>query len=220
MVFGTPNTKNRASWGVLNVLKFWNMLQYRSIFGTVRTTMLKNKIIFYSISLSSFMTLSSLSFFSSFFPRLTSSSQFTSFPFISSSFFLQNLHLSLFLSFFLFPLFSFLSLSLCAFAFSIFFFFFPCHSPSLSFFFLHLGRCHWDRPPLWSSASSGSSTSPMRPLLWRSLILISLCFFFSTIVDSMWLWLWAVLCMMGFCWRFWVFFFFPLLLIFLFRMKE
>ena len=178
MAFGTPNTKNRASWGVLNVLKFWNMLQYRSIFGTVRTTMLKNKIIFYSISLSSFMTLSSLSFFSSFFPRLTSSSQFTSFPFISSSFFLQNLHLSLFLSFFLFPLFSFLSLSLCAFAFSIFFFFFPCHSPSLSLFFLHLGRCHWDRPPLWSSASSGSSTSPMRPLLWRSLILISLCFFF------------------------------------------
>ena len=101
------------------------MLQYRSIFGTVRTTMLKNKIIFYSISLSSFMTLSSLSFFSSFFPRLTSSSQFTSFPFISSSFFLQNLHLSLFLSFFL----SFF------FPFFLFYHFLFAPSPSLSLFF-------------------------------------------------------------------------------------
>ena len=108
------------------------MLQYRSIFGTVRTTMLKNKIIFYSISLSSFMTLSSLSFFSSFFPRLTSSSQFTSFPFISSSFFLQNLNLSFFLAFFS-PFFSFLLLSMrllylffsLSLSFSVFFFFPP-----------------------------------------------------------------------------------------------
>ena len=50
-------------------------------------------------------------------------------------------------SFFLFfpPFFPFLSLSLCAFTFSISFFF-PYYSPSLSFFFLRLGRCHWDRP--------------------------------------------------------------------------
>ena len=205
MAFDTPNTKNRTSWGVLNVLKFWNMLQYRSIFGTVRTTMLKNKIIFYSISLSSFMTLSSLSFFSSFFPCLTSSSQFTSFPFISFYFFLQNLHLSLFLSFFLFPLFSFLSLSLCAVAFSIFFFFFSLSLSLSVFFFLHLGHCHWDQPSPWSSASPGSLASLMRSSLWRSgdlLFWSPSVFFFSSIMDSMWLWLWAVLCMVGFCWRF------------------
>ena len=168
MAFDTPNTKNRTSWGVLNVLKFWNILQYRSIFGTVRKTMLKNKIIFYSISLSSFMTLSSLSFFSSFFPA--------------------SLHLLSSLLFLLFLLLSFSRTSTSPFfflsffsPFFLFYHFLFAHSPSLSlffffslslslsvFFFLHLGHCHWDQPPPWSSASPGSLASLMRSSLWRS----------------------------------------------------
>ena len=45
LAFDTPNTKNTASWGVLYVLKIWNMLQYASIFNTVRTEMLFTFII-------------------------------------------------------------------------------------------------------------------------------------------------------------------------------
>ena len=135
------------------------------------------KILFYSISLSSFITLSSVSFFFFF----LSSPQFifsvlTSLPFFFF-FFLSPEPQPLLFSCFFFPLFLF-SVTFYAPSLS---FFFPCHSPSLSFFFffLYLGCCHWDRLSLWSSAS------PMRPSLWRSLILISLIlislffFFFS-----------------------------------------
>ena len=51
LAFGTSNTKNRASWGVLNVSKFWDMLQYRSTFGTVWTCVKKK--IYSTFSLSS-----------------------------------------------------------------------------------------------------------------------------------------------------------------------
>ena len=52
--FDTSNTKNRVSCGVLNVLKFWDILQYALIFGTVRMRMLYVFIIiFIHFSLSS-----------------------------------------------------------------------------------------------------------------------------------------------------------------------
>ena len=99
------------------------------------------------------------------------SSHLSSFLF-SSSFFLQNLHLSLFLAFFP-PFFFFVTFS----APSLSFFFFPITLPLYLFFFLRLGHCHWDRPSLWSSTSPWSSASPIRSSPWRSLILISLFFF-------------------------------------------
>ena len=182
MAFDTPNTKNRTSWGVLNVLKFWNILQYRSIFGTVRKTMLKNKIIFYLISLSSFMTLSSLSFFSSFFPaslHLLSSLLFLLFLLLSFS--RTSTSPFFFLSFF-FPFFLFYHF-LSAASPSISFFFFSLSLSLSVFFFLHLGRCHWDQSPPWSSASPGSSASLMRSSLWRSgdLLFWSPSFFFFSL---------------------------------------
>ena len=39
LAFGTPNTKNRLSWGVLNAKKIWDMLQYALIFDMVRMKM-------------------------------------------------------------------------------------------------------------------------------------------------------------------------------------
>ena len=89
------------------------------------------KILFYSISLSSFITLSSLSFFFFF----LSSPQFifsvlTSLPFFFF-FFLSPEPQPLLFSCFFFPLFLF-SVTFYAPSLS---FFFPCHSPSLSFFF-------------------------------------------------------------------------------------
>ena len=105
--------------------------------------------------------------------------------------FFASLHLLcsrlyLLLSFFP-PFFPFLSLSLCAFAFSISFFF-PYHSPSLSFFFSP-PRALPLRSAVVSSALLWSSASPMRPLPWRYLILISLCFFYLFIYCDYGLWL-------------------------------
>ena len=39
LAFGTPNTKNRASSGMLNVSKFWYMLQYTLKYESVWTEM-------------------------------------------------------------------------------------------------------------------------------------------------------------------------------------
>ena len=139
--------------------------------GTEQTKMLKNKIIFYSFSLFLYDFLSSLSFFVTFF--------LLSFPFF---FFLSpplpstSVTLS---SFFFLLLYSLESSSLFFFSFSCHFL---CTSLSLSLsilFFLHLDRCHWDRPSPWSSVSPMRSTSGDRMFLF---------FFFFTVVDSMWLW--------------------------------
>ena len=110
------------------------------------------------LSLHLWLFLLSLSF-SSFFLHLTSSSQFSPlFPFF----------LLLLLSFSRTSTSPFFLLFFPPFFFSITF-----STLSLSFFFLSLslGCCHWDRPSPWSSSS------PMRPSPWRSLILIF--FFFS-----------------------------------------
>ena len=50
LAFDTPNTKNTTSSGVLYVLKILNMLQYTSIFNTVRIEMLYMFIIILFIS--------------------------------------------------------------------------------------------------------------------------------------------------------------------------
>ena len=52
MTFGTPNIKNRVLSNVLNVLNFCNMLQYRLKYETVRTTIAKYILLFYSRFLS------------------------------------------------------------------------------------------------------------------------------------------------------------------------
>ena len=62
LVFGKPNTKKSFLWNVLNAINFDTHVQYHSIFGTIRTNMLKKKN--YSFSLSFFIHfLSSLSYF-------------------------------------------------------------------------------------------------------------------------------------------------------------
>ena len=150
--------------------------------------MLKNKIIFYSISLSSFITLSSLSFFSSFFPaslHLLSSLLFLLFLLLSFS--RTSTSPLFFLSFF-FPFF-------------LFYHFLFAHSPSLSLFFFFfpvtLPLCLFFSPPRplplrsataveFGLAKEFSLTDEVVAVeIWRSLILISLCFFFSSIMDSM-----------------------------------
>ena len=86
---------------------FTSYEQYCSIFGTVQIEMLKKNIVFYSFSLSSFMAffLLSLSFsFSSFFlcHSFISVTLFSSFLLPFFFFFLQKLHLSVFLFYFIF----------------------------------------------------------------------------------------------------------------------
>ena len=46
LTFDTPNTTIQASWGVLNVSKFYNMLQYSDNFGTVQNNIAYEFIIF------------------------------------------------------------------------------------------------------------------------------------------------------------------------------
>ena len=112
----------------------------------------------------------------SFFFRLTPSSLFTSLP---SSFFFS-------------PLFSFSVTFSLRFCLLYLFFFFPYHSPSLSFFFLRLGRCHWDQPS-WVRLCRG-----VQPHQWgrcRGDILFwspSVFFLFIYLFIYL-LWLWAVI---------------------------
>ena len=144
----------------------------------------------------------------SFFFRLTPSSLFTSLP---SSFFFSTL-------------FSFSVTFSLRFRLLYLFFFFPYHSPSLSFFFLRLGRCHWDRPS-WVRLCRG-----VQPHQWgrcRGDILFwspSVFFFLLFIYCDYGLWLGMVVvgCAVygAILLKILSFFFFPLLLWFLFRMKE
>ena len=140
----------------------------------------------------------------SFFFRLTPSSLFTSLP---SSFFFS-------------PLFSFSVTFSLRFRLLYLFFFSLSLSFSIFFFFLRLGRCHWDRPS-WVRPRCGVQPHQWGRCCGDILFWSPSVFLFFVIMGCDWVWWWgAVLCMVRFCWRFWVFFFFPLLLWFLFRMKE
>ena len=90
LAFGTPNTKNRASWAVLNVLKLWDMLQYTLmytlIFESIRMKMPFPFIIFLFIFLSPLSSLYSFFFF--FFLLSHSSSDIPINPSLLSLFFL------------------------------------------------------------------------------------------------------------------------------------
>ena len=135
--------------------------------------------------------------------------------------------------FFLFsPLFSFsVTFSLRFRLLYLFFFFSLSLSFSIFFFFLRLGRCHWDRPS-WVRPRCGVQPHQWGRcrgdiLLWSpSVFLFFFIFFyflfFIVIMGCDWVWWWRLCCV----WCDFVedfeffFFFFPLLLWFLFRMKE
>ena len=110
LTYDTPNTKKSLSWDVSNTIIFTTYKQYYPKDETVQIEKLKKYIVFYSFSLSSFMTFSllSLSFsFSFFFLRhsFISVTLFSSFLLPFFFFFLQKLPLFVFyffLSFFLF----------------------------------------------------------------------------------------------------------------------
>ena len=51
LAFGTLNTKKPLLWDILNAIKFDTHEQYRSIFGTVRTDMLKKYFFIHFLSL-------------------------------------------------------------------------------------------------------------------------------------------------------------------------